>query len=102
MKTYSGPIATSGGVSSTFCAIACIGGGVNSAGRPSIIFGVGPEAGLSVGANVNLGAANTGWEFGVECTAIIFNVEAGTGGIGGGINAPPGRIGCGVKGTFTW
>jgi hypothetical protein len=96
------PGPSSSGVSGSYCWFACIGGGVNSAGRPSVIFGVGPEVGFNAGAYISSGAANTGWEFGVECTAVIFTVEIGTGGVGGGINAIPGKVGCGVKGSYTW
>lgn len=90
------------GGSGSGCYFACIGGGVNSEGRPSFIFGVGLEVGFNAGANLSVDKASTGWEFGVECSAFYLTLEMSTSGLSAGANILPAKVGCGLKGKYTW
>jgi hypothetical protein len=62
------------------------------------------EAGVgSVGMSVSPDEASTGgWSFGIECSAEFFTFSIGSDGVSGGLIAPPTKVGCGVKGTYTW
>jgi hypothetical protein len=45
---------------------------------------------------------NTGLDIGAECTAFYLSAEATNSGISGGANVIPGKVGCGMIGSYTW